>query len=123
MDNCELKIESKSLDLILDLALTKILDVKLSLRPLSKIEPTEEESIIKLSTLARFTINQASRDPSDILSTIQILISRLSIAGSSEPRQTISSLITVFSNASTPFVISSPYSSILSLSLSFNLLF
>ena len=57
MDNYELKIELKSLDLTLNLALTKILDIKLSLHSLSKIELTKEESITKLSTLARFTIN------------------------------------------------------------------
>ena len=57
MDNCESKIESKSLDLTLDLALTKMLNVKSSLRSPSKIGLTEEESIVKLSTLVRFTIN------------------------------------------------------------------
>ena len=57
MDNYGLKIESKSLGPTLDLTLTKILDIKLPPRSPSKTGPTKEESIVKLSTLARFTIN------------------------------------------------------------------
>ena len=110
MDNCGSKMESKSLGPTPDLAPTKMLDVKPPPRPPSKTGPTEGESIAKSPTLARFTINQASGDPSDTLPAIQISIPGSSIAGSSEPRQTIPSLTTALSDAGTPFAAPSPHS-------------